>query len=111
MNCFICYFVNISHVRNFETADKKIAPVISKFESFCNALGVSCYVQRNCTFRLPVFYRFEMYFSYSTVDYRRFSTAFSIFAEIYGLSFGNEIFSIDGKECYSERGHILNTHI
>ena len=104
MDYSIFYYKNISHVRSFKQADKQIMPLVSKFEDFCAALGIPFYVQRDITFHSPVFYRFEAHFTYTKTTYHRFSTALSIFADINGLIFCNEIFFADGKPCYAERG-------
>lgn len=52
-----------------------------------------------------MFYWFDVHFLYSMAVHKRYSAALVIFADMHGLQFCNEILSVDGKECFSERWH------
>lgn len=104
MDCHIFYSLEVE-ARTLEEADRITKPICRLFENFCEALGLSYYIQRSPTYCVPVFYRFDVHFIYSKAAHKRFATALAIFADIHGLQFCNETLSIDGKECFSEQWH------
>lgn len=104
MDCHIFYSLEVD-ARTLEEADRGTEPIRRLFENFCEALGLVYYIQRSPIYRLPVFYRFDVHFTYSMAAHKRFATALAIFADIHGLQFCNETLTVDGKECFSEHWH------
>lgn len=104
MNCFTFYSLELE-AQTLEEADRLTEPIRCRFDNFCDALKLSCYIQRDQAHCIPMFYWFDVHFLYSMAVHKRYSAALVIFADMHGLQFCNEILSVDGKECFSERWH------
>lgn len=99
MNSISCsiFYSKTFEAKSLKEADNLSLPLRDKFENYCDALEVNSYIRRDRTFFSPVFYRFEAHFLYTAETHLRIAAALSIFADIHGLDFCNEILVVDNK--------------